>query len=68
VTHLSLKRLKKISLKRVYPTGKMLAVKFRDELDEDGFTCSAKTEQVPTIHAEETEPMPIYSKGKEDIF
>jgi hypothetical protein len=65
--HLSLKRLKKIKLKRIYPTGKICAIKFKEELYDDGFTCSAKTEQVPTIHVEKTEPMPICTKTKEDI-
>lgn len=65
--HFSLKRLKKIKLKRMYPTGKFCAIKFKEELYEDGFTCSAKTEHVPTIHVEKTEPIPICARVEEDI-
>jgi len=56
-----MKRLKKIRLKKVYRTP---AIKFKEQLCNSDFTCSAKTEQVPTIHVEATEPMPIYNTQK----
>lgn len=67
MTHLSSKRLKKVTLLSMHPTGKVFAIKFKEQLYDNSFTCSAKTEQVPTIHVERTEFMPICNENKELI-
>jgi hypothetical protein len=48
------------------PTAKLLAIKFKEQLAMEGFTCSAETELVPAINVSETVKGPVYTE--EDLI
>src|SRR5205809_999975 len=54
------KKLRKIHLEKIYP----LAIRFRENIPQSGFTSSAKTEQIPAINMSKTDHIPISTEKK----
>ena len=48
------------------PTAKQMAIKFKEQLWKEGFTCSAETELAPAINRDETIEGPVYTE--EDLI